>query len=186
MTTPRIIATSLALALGAIFSSASIAGARVDLGAGQVDVYFAPQDDITLYVVDFINKAQQRVWVEAYEFTSPEVARALAQAKARGLDVRVVLDADVNGVHKHSMAKFLRDHDVPVWLDDRHPIQHQKVLVVDSDRVGFGSANFTRAGMHGGNPAKSNAENFNLFVRVPALAKQYADEFERLQAESSR
>ncbi|WP_254056073.1 phospholipase D-like domain-containing protein, partial [Klebsiella pneumoniae] len=36
--------------------------------------------------------AQQRIRLMGYSFTSPEVTRALIQAKQRGIDVKVVLD----------------------------------------------------------------------------------------------
>lgn len=185
MTNGHFTAFGVAVAI-ALAAPAAVAAERVALrGEGAaVDVYFAPQDDISLYLADFISKAQRRVWLAGYTFTSPEIARVVAQAKARGLDVRVVLDSSQAG-EKYSGATYLRNHKVPVWIDSRHGIMHHKFVVCDEDRVGFGSANFTKAGMHGRNGTKSNAENFNLFVGVPALAKQYADEFERLAAGSA-
>jgi len=178
------LAAALAMAFGAM---GAIAAERVNLSGGAVDVYTAPQDDIAMYVVDFISKNQRRVWVAGYELTHPDIARAIAQAKARGLDVRVVLDAN-EASKGYSGATYLRNSGVPVWLDGSHAIMHHKFIVGDDERVGFGSANFTKAAMNGrkGDPRKSNAENFNLFVGVPALNKQYAAEFERLVAESSR
>jgi phosphatidylserine/phosphatidylglycerophosphate/cardiolipin synthase-like enzyme len=183
--------SAVALIVATVFACNTNAHAaeRVALrgDAAAVDVYFAPQDDISLYLVDFISKAQRRVWLAGYTFTMPEIARAVSQAKARGLDVRVVLDASQSG-EKYSGATYLRNAGVPVWINSRHAIMHHKFVVCDDDRVGFGSANFTKAAMAGrkADPARSNAENFNLFVGVPALAKQYADEFERLTAESTR
>lgn len=180
--------TALAAGLAMAFGAASVnAAERVNLNGGAVDVYTAPQDDITMYVVDFISKNQRRVWVAAYVLTHPDIARAIAQAKARGLDVRVVLDAKEAG-KGDSGATYLRNSGVPIWLHGSRAIMHHTFIVGDDERVGFGSASFTKAAMNGrkGDPLKSNAENFNLFVGVPALNKQYAAEFERLVAESSR
>lgn len=182
--------TSIVLALGLAFS-ATVAGAaeRVQLRADNaaVDVLFSPQDNISMYLVDFISKSQRRVWLAGYTFTHPGVARAIVQAKERGLDVRVVLDSSQAG-GQYSGATFLRNAGVSVWINSRHAIMHHKLILCDEDRVGFGSANFTKAAMSGskGGGGKSNAENFNLFVGVPGLAKQYAAEFERLTAESIR
>lgn len=165
---------------------AALAQERVSLKEAAVDVLTSPKDDVGLYVVDFINKAQRRVWLAGYTFTMPEVANAVVQAKARGLDVRVVLDAS-QSTERYSGATFLRNGGVPVWIDRAHPIMHHKFVIVDEDRVGLGSANFTRAAM--GNhrePSRSNAENFNLFVGAPQLARVYATAFEQLVAESSR
>lgn len=182
--------TSIALCLAIGFTApAAFSGERVLLrgDAAAVDVLFSSQDDIATYLVDFINKAQRRVWVAGYYFTQPDIARAIGQAKARGLDVRVVLDVSQAGIDKYSGATYLRNAGVSLMIDSRHAVMHHKFVICDEDRVGFGSANFTKAAMKaGGDPAKSNAENFNLFVGVPALVKQYASEFERLAAESSK
>lgn len=179
--------TALGVAVALVAGATpAFAGERVTL-KGAVDVYFAPQDDIGMYVSDFINKCQKRVWVAGYWFTHSEVARVIHQAKARGLDVRVVLDSSQQ-TEKYSSATYLRNANVRVWINSRHAVMHHKFVVCDDDRVGFGSANFTKAAMSGrkADPAKSNAENFNLFVGEPALTKLYADEFERLAAESTQ
>jgi phosphatidylserine/phosphatidylglycerophosphate/cardiolipin synthase-like enzyme len=191
--------TSIVLALGLAFS-ATVAGAaeRVPLRADNaaVDVLFSPQDDISMYLADYISKAQRRVWLAGYAFTHSDLARAIVQAKERGLDVRVVLDGSEAG-EKYSGATYFRNAGVAVWINERHAVvqngrpslMHHKFVICDEDRVGFGSANFTKAAMNGrrgGDALKSNAENFNLFVGVPGLVKQYATEFERLTAESSR
>lgn len=180
--------TALAAGLAMAFGASSVnAAERVNLNGGAVDVYTAPQDDIAMYVVDFISKNQRRVWVAAYVLAHPDIARAIAQAKARGLDVRVVLDAKEAG-KGDSGATYLRSSAVPIWLHGSRAIMHHTFIVGDDERVGFGSASFTKAAMNGrkGDSLKSNAENFNLFVGAPALNKQYAAEFERLVAESSR
>lgn len=167
----------------------TLAAERVPLRgeASAVEVLYSSQDDIATYLVDYINKSQRRVWIAGYYFTHPDIAHAVGQAKARGLDVRVVLDSSQADNDKYSGATYLRNAGVNVLINSRHAIMHHKFVICDEDRVGFGSANFTKAAMkRGGNPAKSNAENFNLFFGVPALVKQYADEFERLAAESSK
>jgi phosphatidylserine/phosphatidylglycerophosphate/cardiolipin synthase-like enzyme len=182
--------TSIAvfLAIG-LSTPATFASERVALRgeAAAVDVLFSSQDDIATYVVDFINKSQRRVWVAGYYFTQPDIARAIGQAKARGLDVRVILDSSQASAEKYSGATFLRNAGVPVLIHARQAIMHHKFLICDEERVGFGSANFTQAAMKkGGDPRKTNAENFNLFVGVPGLVKQYSNEFERLAAEATK
>lgn len=177
---------ALALTLFGLAPHPALAG-RTVLEGGSVDVYFAPRDNISARVAEFVGQAHSRVWVAGYYFTHPDVARAIAQAKERGLDVRVVLDSSQVG-ERYSGATYLRNHNVPVWVNARHAVMHHKFIVRDSDGVAFGSANFTKAAMGGGrgDAASSNAENFNLFTGQPALTKQYAEEFGRLAAESTQ
>jgi hypothetical protein len=56
---------------------------------------------------------------------------------------------------------------IPVRIDDRHAIAHNKVMVVDGVTVITGSFNFTK------NAEENNAENL-LVIRSPDLAAKYA------------
>jgi phosphatidylserine/phosphatidylglycerophosphate/cardiolipin synthase-like enzyme len=142
-----------------------------------VEVFFSPGAETDRAIAAVIASARTRVWLAGYYFTSSPVAKALDQAKRRGVDVRVVLDHSQVSL-KYSSATFFHNQRVPLWINARYPVMHHKFLVLDSDTVAFGSMNFTRAG------SQQNAENFNIFRRWPALANLYAGEFDRLLRES--
>ena len=92
--------------------------------------------------------------------------------------MRVVLDRSQASL-KYSSATYFHNQGVPIKINAKYPVMHHKFVVIDSDIVGFGSMNFTKAG------AQSNAENFNMFRRWPKLAEAYAREFTRLEGESA-
>lgn len=145
----------------------------------QVQVFFSPDDGTDRAIAQAMAQARQRVWIAGYYFTSSTIAKALDQAHARGLDVRVLLDRSQVSL-RYSSATYFHNHGVPLWINARYPVMHHKFVVIDQDTVGFGSMNFTRAG------AEQNAENFNLFRRWPQLTGTYATEFLRLQKESAK
>ncbi|SIT66236.1 MULTISPECIES: phospholipase D-like domain-containing protein [Burkholderiaceae] len=142
-----------------------------------VDTYFSPDGGAGAAAAALIDGAKRRVWLAGYAFTSPDIAKALRNARVRGVQVRVVLDKS-NETGKYSGATYLANAGIDVRIDSRYPIMHHKFIVVD-DVVAFGSMNFTRAG------DRKNAENFNVFRGAPALASAYAAEFDRLYAESA-
>ena len=142
-------------------------------------VFFSPGADTDRAIAATIAEARQRVWIAGYYFTSSVVAKALDQARARGIDVRVVLDRS-QATLKYSSATYFHNRGVPLWINARYPVMHHKFLIVDGGTVAFGSMNFTRAG------TQQNAENFNLFKRWPTLVGTYAREFDRLLKESER
>lgn len=142
-------------------------------------VFFSPGAETDRAIAATIAEARQRVWIAGYYFTSSVIAKALDQARGRGVDVRVVLDRS-QATLKYSSATYFHNRGVPLWINARYPVMHHKFLVVDAGTVGFGSMNFTRAG------TQQNAENFNLFQRWPALVSTYAREFDRLLKESER
>ncbi len=93
------------------------------VAASEIQVCFSPPlpqgCDATQTVIETINAAQHQVLVQAYSFTSAPIAKAVVDAKRRGLDVRVIL-AEIS---EKSRAKE--------WFDDgwtRHAKKRVPVL----------------------------------------------------------
>jgi phosphatidylserine/phosphatidylglycerophosphate/cardiolipin synthase-like enzyme len=117
------------------------------------------------------------VRVQAYSFTSAPIAKALVDAKRRGVDVVVVLD-DSQQTDKYSSATFLHNGGVPVHIDAEHAIAHNKVILIDAGTVITGSFNFSKAA------EERNAENLLLLRAQPDLVAKYAANFEKHLAHS--
>jgi phosphatidylserine/phosphatidylglycerophosphate/cardiolipin synthase-like enzyme len=132
-----------------------------------VQVYFSPHGGATDAVVNALAQATNSVLVQAYSFTSAPIARALVDAKRRGLEVRVILDKSQR-TEKYSEADFLQHEGIPTRIDAEHAIAHNKVMVIDSYIVLTGSFNFTKAA------EENNAENL-LVLNDPVVAKRYLD-----------
>ena len=139
-------------------------------------VYFSPNHGATAAVVEALHAARRSVLVQAYSFTSAPIARALALAHARGVDVQVILDRRETGA-KYSSADFLAHAGIATLIDGAHAIAHNKVMVIDGETVITGSFNFTTAA------ERQNAENL-LVIRDRALADCYVDNW-RAHAEHS-
>ena len=69
--------------------------------------------------------------MQAYSFTSAPIAKALVDAKRRGLDVAIILDKSQR-TEKYSSADFLAHADIPTFIDAAHAIAHNKVMVIDA------------------------------------------------------
>ncbi|WP_254889026.1 phospholipase D-like domain-containing protein, partial [Salmonella enterica] len=74
------------------------------------------------------------------------VMHALAKAKKRGVDVRIVVDdkGNTNRASQEAM-KYINLLDIPLRTVDAFPIHHDKVIIVDGNTVETGSYNFSRA-----------------------------------------
>ena len=130
-----------------------------------VQVYFSPRGGATDAVVNALDRATNSVLVQAYSFTSAPIARALVEARRRGVVVRVILDKSQR-TEKYSEADFLRNEGIPTLIDAQHTIAHNKVIILDAQVVLTGSFNFTKAA------EENNAENL-LVINDPVLAGQY-------------
>jgi phosphatidylserine/phosphatidylglycerophosphate/cardiolipin synthase-like enzyme len=133
------------------------------------EVYFSPKGGCTQAVVRALAEARQTIIIQAYSFTSAPIAAALVAASRRGVQVEAVLDKS-NKTGKYSEGDFLVNSRIPTWIDDRHAIAHNKVIVIDTHTVITGSFNFTKAA------EESNAENL-LILRSPELAARYTAYF---------
>lgn len=135
-----------------------------------VIVAFSPDGDCTQVIVNAINAARTQILVQAYSFTSKPILAALAQARARGVGVTIILDKS-NERSRYSGATYEANHGIPVYIDDTVRIAHNKVMIFDQQAVLTGSFNFSAAAQ------KDNAENILLLEDVPQLAAAYTRDF---------
>ena len=153
--------------------AALTAEAPVTLPAtGELEVAFSPHGGCTALVVKVINSAQHSIRVLAYSFTSAPIAKALVDAHKRGVDVQVVVDKSQKSA-RYTSATFLANAGIPVRIDFKHAIAHNKVIIVDSKTVEQGSFNYTRAAEN------SNAENVLVNWDNPKLAEVYLQDWEK-------
>jgi len=111
---------------------------------GSAEVYFSPHGGATEAIVHEIDSAKNEILVQAYSFTSAPIAKALLAAKKRGVAIEVVLDKSQRG-ERYTSATFLRDAGIHVWIDYRHAIAHNKIMIIDRRTLVTGSFNFTKA-----------------------------------------
>ena len=130
-------------------------------------VYFSPGGGCADAIVQTIAQAKDSIFVQAYSFTSQPIAKALADAKKRGVTISIILDKDQQ-TDQYSEANFLNHSDVRTLIDGEHAMNHNKVMVIDGETVITGSFNFTSAA------DEKNAENL-LIIRDKALAQRYTE-----------
>ena len=90
--------------------------------------------------------------------------------------MRVVADKS-QATARYTTATFLANMGVPVRVDYRYAIMHNKFIVADGQTVELGSFNYTAAA------GDKNAENV-LVLHDSAVAQRYAQEWDRRWAES--
>lgn len=145
----------------------------------QYQACFTPGQPCTHEIAELIYHAKKSVEMQAYSFTSYKIAHALKYVNERGVKVRVILDKSNFYPGQYSMAKYLLKRHVPIWVDSKLHIAHNKVLIIDNDIVETGSFNYTNAAQH------HNAENV-LIIHSSALAKAYLKNWQSRLKESKR
>jgi len=138
---------------------------------GAIRVHFSPGGAPTAAIVSELDRAKTSVRVQAYSFTSAPIAGALKRTHERGVDVQVLLDKSQRS-ERYSSYTFLQHAGIPVWIDAKHAIAHNKVMVIDGSTVITGSFNFTKAA------EEKNAENL-LIVESKELARRYTENWDQ-------
>ena len=144
---------------------------------GTVQVAFPPDEDANGLIVNAIREARKTIQVQAFSFTSNEIAFALIAAKRRGVDVQVIADAEQMRKLEHNKLGLMYQAGVRIWLDAQHQSAHNKIMVIDSESrnptVITGSMNFTYSGQF------KNAENVLILRGNKPLADAYSANWQR-------
>lgn len=141
-----------------------------------VQVFFSPRGGAQESLVATIGQAKDTIFVQAYSFTSAPIAKALVDATKRGVKIEAILDKSQRSA-RYTGATFLKNEGIPVHIDDKHAIAHNKVMIIDGSIVVTGSFNFTKAA------EEKNAENL-LIIRSKEMANIYTNNWERHRGHS--
>lgn len=136
-----------------------------------IQVYFSPKGGGTEAIINQIDQAKTEVLVQAYSFTSAPIAKALINSHKKGTKVQAILDKSQRS-EKYTSATFLKNAGIPTFIDAKHAIAHNKIMIIDREIVITGSFNFTKAA------EERNAENL-LIIKDKGLAKVYMENWNK-------
>ena len=127
-------------------------------------------------LVAFMGTAQRSLDVAIYDFDLQNVAEAMAGARGRGVNVRMVTDSDTLENKDPAIQRaigIVRRASIPIVEDKRSPIMHHKFAVVDGQAVLTGSWNFTTGDTY-------RLNNNAVIMRLPQVAANFTGEFEKM------
>jgi len=157
-------------------SSCAFANAQCSI----VQTCFTPQQNCIDFLVNQINQAKKNIYVQAYTFTSYDLADALIAAKQRGVDVNIIVDKSQLDKKFHSSTKvnqLFKNANIPIWVDSINGLAHNKIMIIDEQKIETGSFNFTYTA------EKYNAENM-LIISNENLAKEFLNNWQERKKQS--
>jgi phosphatidylserine/phosphatidylglycerophosphate/cardiolipin synthase-like enzyme len=135
----------------------------------KIKSYFAPTDDAqTNAIVAAINQADTKINMRTFFLTSETVASALEDAKDRGVNVRIILDAG-SAHNEFSIHEALRTYGISVKVENWGGTEHSKAFSVDGRIVVLGSQNFTLSGNTLSDENTLYIENFPMATAFDAV-----------------
>lgn len=137
---------------------------NVEIG-GNVFVCFTPERKCTKLIIDQIDQAKESLYIQAFSFTSIPIIESILRAKDRGVKIKILLDKD-NLTDPKSALNYLKKNKIFTCIDKLSGIAHNKIMIIDLNKVITGSFNFTKAADN------RNAENL-LLIKDKNLAERY-------------
>jgi len=145
--------------------------ADLTLNNTPAQVYFSPKGGCTEAIINELGKAKTEILVQAYTLTSAPIVKALLNAHKKKIKVEVILDKSQRS-EKYTSATFFANSGISTFIDDKHAIAHNKIMIIDRETMITGSFNFTK------NADERNAENL-LIIRNKDLAKAYLENWNK-------
>ena len=130
-------------------------------------------------ILEAIDKAKQRVWIQMYCLTDTGIIEKAISARKRGVDVRFILDANeytlglrLRGAPNLAFCQQYLNNGISVRIYRSAPghQMHQKTMLVDSDILMVGATNYTRQSF------RVNTESM-FVIKSLALAKTFEKRF---------
>ena len=145
---------------------------ELTIGTTPVLNYFSPVDNVMSHLVELVNSAETSVRFMIFTYTHQDLADAMISRFQAGVDVAGVIEN--RGATQGALIP-LACAKVPVKVDGNKYTMHHKVIVIDQSIVITGSFNFTKS-------ADTQNDDNVLIIYDPSVAKQYLDEYNRVDA----
>ncbi len=144
----------------------------VKLDDMNINVYFAPEDNVEKIILGRIEKAEKSIRFMQFSFTSDQIGEALISKFKNGIAVEGVFEKKGSDTEYSEFTK-MKIENVPVKLDKNKHVMHHKVFIIDDYRVITGSFNISK------NANNKNDENI-IIIDSRELASKYIEEFKRI------
>lgn len=142
-----------------------------------IEVYFSPEDGIADKLVNLINDADTSVLFLTSSFTLDDLASAMIEKAAQGIEVKGVFDASSVTSNEGTEYDRLRRAGLNIRMDGIEGLMHEKLIIIDSQIIAIGSYNYSASA------DRRNDENI-MIVHDAELARILEMEFERIMDHS--
>ncbi len=129
--------TSAIVILLAICATLYLVHLSIDRAATDgTDSRYTASGDAT---VTAISSANSQILVQACSFTSVRVAKALVNARNRGVSVSVILDRDQQEARQYAVARYLQNARIATYVEAQPSTTPDNFMIIDGEIVITGS-----------------------------------------------
>ncbi|MEW6035768.1 MAG: phospholipase D family protein [Candidatus Micrarchaeota archaeon] len=158
-----------------IFGAGVAAGALVVMLIQQlflapaISTVFSPEQGGE--IIGFIDSAQETLDIEVYVMSSRDVVAALERAKARGVEIRIIVERNVVSGENDEIYRELASKGFNIrYAGSAQKLTHSKFIIVDGKAVLVGSHNLS-------NSALFKNREASVIVRDAAAVGEFEETF---------
>ena len=144
---------------------------RIFADGTELEIYFAPEDNVEKQVINELDKAREQIVFMAFSFTSDAIGKIMAEKIKAGVKVKGIFEKTQRS--EYTEYEFLKNAGADVQWDTNSYNMHHKVIVIDGAVVITGSYNFSK------NANTVNDENC-IIIHDRGVAGEFLKEYERL------
>lgn len=130
-----------------------VSSALVSLHAKE-QIYLMPyeQKEALSNLIQVIKHASHSIDIAIYSFTNREIAKALRDASSRGVKINIIYDMGQKNTNNSTIGYLEKFQNIHTCLLEGNPakngkyngIMHHKMIIVDNEIIGLGSANWSK------------------------------------------
>lgn len=117
-------------------------------------IYLMPyeQQEALRELIGVIKRANHSIDIAIYSFTNREVAKALRDASSKGVKINIIYDMGQKNTSNSTIGYLEKFANIHTCLLEGNPaksgkykgIMHHKMIIVDNELLGIGSANWSK------------------------------------------
>ena len=142
---------------------------KYQIGNSQVEIYFSPKDKTSTRIIQIIKNAKHYIYIPTFLITHTQITNELINAKNRGVDVRLIIDAN-STYTRNSKHAILRQNGILLKTENYAGKLHSKTIIVDDEYLITGSMNLSNSGEN------KNDEN-TVIIKNSQIAKHHKEFF---------
>jgi len=140
------------------------------VGGQKVELCFLPDDQEAVQRLKaLIHSAKKTLSIAMFTWTRFDLAKAVIDAKKRGVNVQVALDNGCAAGASAKVAALLKKGNIPVKCNRGANLLHHKFMYIDGTTLVNGSANWTKAAF------ESNDDCFIILHDLTVEQRQFMD-----------
>lgn len=146
-----------------------IAERKYILGNSEIEIYFSPKDKPSTRIIELIKSAKTYIYIPTFLITHNEITSELINAQNRGVDIRIIIDAN-SVTTKNTKHAQLRKAGIMLKTENYAGKLHAKTMIIDDLYLISGSMNFSNSGDN------KNDENV-VIIKNEEIAKLHRNFF---------